>query len=29
MRKSLRDGNRIAWDEPQAVVALYHAAGGQ
>ena len=29
MRQSLRDGNRIAWDEPQAVVALYHAAGGQ
>jgi hypothetical protein len=29
MRTSLRDGNRIAWDEPQALVALYHAAGGQ
>ena len=29
MRQSLREGNRIAWDEPQAVVALYHAAGGQ
>ena len=28
MRRSLRDGRRIAWDEPQALVALYHAAGG-
>jgi hypothetical protein len=28
MRRSLRAGRRIAWDEPQALVALYHAAGG-
>lgn len=28
MRRSLREGRRIAWDEPQALVALYHAAGG-
>lgn len=28
MREALRDGRRIAWDEPQALVALYHAAGG-
>ena len=28
MRRSLREGRRIVWDEPQALVALYHAAGG-
>jgi hypothetical protein len=28
MRRSLREGRRIAWDEPKALVALYHAAGG-
>ena len=28
MRRSLREGHRIVWDEPQALVALYHAAGG-
>ena len=28
MRRSLREGERIAWDEPKALVALYHAAGG-
>lgn len=29
MRRSLRAGRRIAWDEPQALVALYNAAGGR
>lgn len=28
MRRSLREGKRIVWDEPTALVALYHAAGG-
>jgi len=28
MRRSLRQGRRIAWDEPNALVALYNAAGG-
>jgi hypothetical protein len=28
MRRSLREGKRIAWDEPTALVALYTAAGG-
>ncbi len=28
MRRSLREGRRIVWDEPTALVALYHAAGG-
>lgn len=28
MRQSLRDGWRIAWDEPDALLALYRTAGG-
>lgn len=28
MRQALRQGRRIAWDEPDALVALYQAAGG-
>jgi len=28
MRQALRQGRRIAWDEPAALVALYQAAGG-
>ena len=28
MRRSLREGRRIVWDEPTALIALYHAAGG-
>jgi len=29
MRRSLREGRRIAWDEPTALIALYTAAGGR
>ncbi|NVB81611.1 MAG: homocitrate synthase [Kofleriaceae bacterium] len=28
MRRSLREGNRVAWDEPKALLFLYEQAGG-